>query len=494
MRAEAIDPRRQTYGNRPSLAETHADLAGGLDDDNFTAWELTAGSHYKVQWRCAEHGHAWVATVSDRTKGYGCPVCAGRLVLAGFNDLLTLNPALAAEWDLEANDRGPDQVTVSSNRKVHWRCAARGHTWSATVNSRTRGNGCPVCSGRAVLAGFNDLLTLNPALAAEWDLEANDRGPDQVTVSSGHKAHWRCAKYGHAWMTTVRHRTDGHGCPVCAGKAVLAGFNDLQTLNPALAAEWDLAANERGPDQVTVSSHHKVQWKCTEHGHAWVASVNSRTKGNGCPVCAGKAVLAGFSDLQTLNPALAAEWDLEANERGPNQVTVSSGSKVHWRCAKYGHAWVAAIHDRTRGNGCPACSQSNTSHVEQALFRTLNQLLDDCVNGSRIPLLWSTRQKTATVDILGGHHGRNVAVEYDGSYYHRGKAKYRLDESKTLALLEAGYLVVRVRENGLEHLGVAHPSLLQLDYQYRGGTEEQIDTYLYPVAAMIVDWLDGAPV
>lgn len=32
---------------------------------------------------------------------------------------------------------------------------------------------CPYCTGRKVLAGFNDLASLFPKLAKEWDAELN---------------------------------------------------------------------------------------------------------------------------------------------------------------------------------------------------------------------------------------------------------------------------------------------------------------------------------
>ena len=561
MHTDAVDPRRRTHANRPSLAETHKDLAAELDDDNFSAWELTAGSHRKSQWKCAERGHLWIARVDDRVRGRGCPKCCGQEVQTGENDLQTLNPALAAEWDFDANDLTPCQVTEFSNRKAHWRCVKYGHKWMAVISSRSQGSGCPKCSGLVVSVGENDLLSRNPALAAEWDFDANDITPAQVTAYSHRRAYWRCAKYGHAWMASVNDRSRGTGCPRCPRKKGRAGGNDLLSRNPTLAAEWDFSANDITPDQVTEFSNRKVHWRCAKYSHTWTASVSDRSRGRGCPKCSGREVSVGENDLLSRNPTLAAEWDFDANDITPDQVTAFSNRKAYWRCAKYGHAWSAAISSRSQGSGCPkcsglevsagendllsrnpelaaewdfdanditpdqvtayshhrvywrcaehghpwvatvnsrasgrgcpTCSKSQTSHVEKALFRDLHSLLDNCVNGDRIPLTWSAKQKTASVDILGQHRGRNIAVEYDGEYYHREKARFRTDASKTLALLEVGYLVVRVRESGLTHLDITDENLLQLNYQYRPGTDEQLDTYLAPVAEAILEWLGG---
>ena len=83
------------------------------------------------------------------------------------------NPKLMAEWNYEKNgDLNPSQLTLGSNKKVWWKCE-KGHEWQSTSNNRSSGNGCPYCSGKKVLRGYNDLVTTNPVLACEWNYEKN---------------------------------------------------------------------------------------------------------------------------------------------------------------------------------------------------------------------------------------------------------------------------------------------------------------------------------
>ena len=91
-------------------------------------------------------------------------------------------PELAREWDFEKNisDLTPDKITVGSNRIVWWRCA-KGHSWKDAVVKRTHGKPCPYCTNRRVLIGYNDLATLYPKLANEWDY-SNNVGVDINTV------------------------------------------------------------------------------------------------------------------------------------------------------------------------------------------------------------------------------------------------------------------------------------------------------------------------
>jgi len=248
------------------------------------------GSHQKVWWNC-NAGHSWQAEVRSRTGGSRCPYCAKRVLWVGDNDLAAANPALAAQWDVEKNGQlKPTDVLAGSERCVWWKCD-RGHSWRASILSRSRGAGCPVCLGKSVMAGENDLATRVPNLAAEWDAERNGSlKPNQVTSFSNRRVWWQCA-LGHEWQAVIAARVvENSGCPYCTGRRVLAGFNDLATLHPEIAAQWDDTLNgSLTPEMVTSGSHKRVWWKCPE-GHVWKTAIYSRTGKQkcGCPVCAGK--------------------------------------------------------------------------------------------------------------------------------------------------------------------------------------------------------------
>ena len=130
--------------------------------------------------------------------------------------LLIHNPMLAQEWNYEKNGKlTPASVMPSSNKKVWWKCQ-KNHEWQTTINSRNSGVGCPYCSNKKVLIGYNDLQTINPKLAKEWNDEKNgDLTPKQFTAKSGKKVWWKCEK-GHEWQADIYSRNKGTGCPQCA--------------------------------------------------------------------------------------------------------------------------------------------------------------------------------------------------------------------------------------------------------------------------------------
>ncbi|MDR3766601.1 MAG: zinc-ribbon domain-containing protein [Butyricicoccus sp.] len=248
------------------------------------------GSAKKVWWQCAQ-GHIWQASIRSRTDGCGCPVCANRTVAAGENDLSTKFPNLAQEWHPTWNGTlTPRDIAFGSKRKVWWRCE-KGHTWRASVQSRTRdGTGCPVCAGRVILPGENDMASRFPLIAREWHPVKNGSLlPSQVAPTCKRQVWWLCPR-GHAYTAAVGMRTmRNSNCPYCAGKRVLPGFNDLASTHPQIAAQWHPTLNGTlTPQMVTAGSHKKIWWQCGE-GHSWNAALYSRT-GNpkrGCPVCAG---------------------------------------------------------------------------------------------------------------------------------------------------------------------------------------------------------------
>ena len=413
-----------------------------FDKNSLDPKRVTAGSHKKAWWKC-NNGHEWIASVKSRSDGSGCPYCSGRFAIKGVNDLQTVNPSLSDEWNSEKNGGlSPSNVLPNSGKKVWWRCK-EGHEWQTTVSKRSGGNGCPYCVGKKVLRGFNDLQTVNPSVALEWNYQKN-RGltPSDVMPNSGKKVWWKCSK-GHEWQQKIYHRNNGVNCPVCyserntsfpefalfyylneAGAEVIHSYKELGyeldiyipsqgiaveydgffwhknkrkqdldknqlckrdgiklyrireglpslndssvdyviqkdkrtelekviaeivndilgcsvdvnlkrdslaienlreyiekdssilSTNPQVSDEWNYERNgELKPEYFAANSSKKVWWKCKK-GHEWQSSIQNRNKGSGCPYCSGRIVIKGENDLQTVNPDLAEEWNYKRN-------------------------------------------------------------------------------------------------------------------------------------------------------------------------------------
>src|SRR5712691_5102449 len=112
-----------------------------------------------------------------------------------------------------------------------------------------------------------------------------------------------------------------------------------------IAAEWHPKKNGTlTPEQVTAGSNKKVWWQCSkDSSHEWSAVIANRSKGSGCPLCS-KRKASSTTSLQTLFPALAAQWHQEKNGGlTPDQVRPGSAKVVWWRCpVNRQHEWEAA--------------------------------------------------------------------------------------------------------------------------------------------------------
>lgn len=537
----------------PEIArEWHPTKNGDLKPE-----DVTACSGKKVWWLCQNY-HSYEARIADRSSGHGCPYCSGRKPIVGVNDLATLYPEIAKEWNYEKNNEMlPNHFKSKSKRKVWWKCQ-KGHEWEAVIKNRVNGSGCPYCARSKAYPGENDLLTRYPILSREWHKTKNEistprgiacysnqkvwwvglcghewqdtpshrvmgRGcpvcnrqnktsfpeqailyyirkqypdaingynsifygameldiyipilklgieydgkawhntskalereikkysickengirlirvkevkshtdsitcddiiyckadlnqtikslavhfplscqidvdkdrrfilesymaerksnsfyaefpaesrewhptkngalkPNMFSSGSGENVWWKCSK-GHEWKMPIVERSHGNGCPYCSNHRVLTGYNDLLTMNPGLAKEWDKNMNyPKKPSDVLATSTCYAWWRC-KRGHLWKARVNDRAKGRGCPYCANKRVLQGFNDLATTNPELLNEWDYERNIGvSPTEYTYGSSKKVWWKCKKCGHEWMSTIYGRYIGSGCPKC-------------------------------------------------------------------------------------------------------------------------------------------
>jgi len=125
---------------------------------------------------------------------------------------------LLDEWDYNKNVLKPTEIPKGSKKEIWWMCK-NGHSYMSYTYNRIRGVGCPVCAGKKIVPGFNDLGTLYPELLKDWDYEKNTENPMRIAGGSNKKAWWKCHVCGHEWETMVYSRTKMKAkCPKCSKK------------------------------------------------------------------------------------------------------------------------------------------------------------------------------------------------------------------------------------------------------------------------------------
>lgn len=278
-----------------------------------------------------------------------------------------------------------------------------------------------------------------PELAKEWHPTKNgDLTPFDVTFGTGRKVWW-IGTCGHEWEAIIKERVRGYGCPICAGKRVYIGVNDLESNHPNIAAEWDYTRNHPLlPSSVTTKSHKQVWWACS-NGHSYKSSVDNRTRGRGCPYCNSKLVTIGQNDLKSQNPELAKEYSLR-NKACADSMFVNSHTKVWWICSQCNHEWKATVDSRNRGNGCPACAQrTQSSFSEQAIFYYVKQTCQDAINRSTYVL-----DCRLELDIY--IPSLKIGIEYDGQHWHNDPKVYRREKDKFSICSQKGILLIRITD------------------------------------------------
>lgn len=276
----------------PQIAkEWHPTKNGNLIPDVFAP-----GSSEIVWWLCQQCGHEWQTSIVNRTVGHNCDICATKQrKVTKKETIIRKRGSISKElclldWDYEVNEHGPEYYTNGSGEIVGWKCHVCGYKWKTAICDRTRDrkNGCPLCSGKTIVAGVNDIATKRPDLVEEWDYK-NNTHIDITTVGVGSHlyASWICKKCGCVWEAQIYNRTNGKGCPCCNNRVVVIGINDLSTTEPEIAMEWHPTLNGNlSPKEVTRGQSLKIWWQCKQCGNVWQDTINHRCCSNrGCSVC-----------------------------------------------------------------------------------------------------------------------------------------------------------------------------------------------------------------
>lgn len=165
--------------------------------------------------------------------------------------LMKVYPDIANEWHPTKNGLISPELVSSKSSKMVWWLGKCGHEWPMSVQDRTEQNcGCPICSGKRIVSGINDLLTKYPEICKEWDYELNSRNglyPDQIAPHSDKKAYWKCSVCGHSWRSKIDGRTGMNaGCPKCKDRLVAeAKFKAVRCIETGIEYESLKAAGER---------------------------------------------------------------------------------------------------------------------------------------------------------------------------------------------------------------------------------------------------------
>jgi hypothetical protein len=376
-------------------------------------------------------------------------------------------------WDHDANDASAwETVTVKARRAVSWRCPECDLRFSARILDMVRRRSCPDCAAKRKAERDGEYARLRvtlvadvPELAKAW---ADDADPQKVTVVGGAMTlrRFRCPEGHQPRITPLSFLRQG--CPSCRGNKTrterleaVAADPALHAMNREIASQWhDEKNGSLKLETISPGSRRTVWWKSWECGHEWRDTPAEREKGQRlrCPEC--RTIL---DSLAYHLPEVADEWSPQ-NPLSAWQVRPSGSTAFTplWVCANNPeHSWSASLASRATGSGCPECREAGKSKVELAHHEAAVRVFGAASSGRAVIDEAFMHRARWLVDITSvTPAGLQVAIEYDGAYWHAGKAA--IDTAKSLDLLAAGWLVVRLRERPLPALGIDHPRYIEL--------------------------------
>jgi len=252
--------------------------------------------------------------------------------LTDKNRLSIVNPKLCEEWNYKKNgDLKPENVSFGCCKKVWWKCR-KGHEWKTSICHRSKGKGCPYCSGNKVIKSYS-FGSIKPKLSKEWHPSKNRLTPFDVTLKSNKKVWWRCQKCNNEWQATPYLRQLGFGnCFKCKSVALT---------HPELIKEWHPTKNNISLYEISHGSNTKIWWKCEICNKDYQMVLSKRINGRKCN-CKVKYT----NTLKAKNPKLAQEWHCDKNTVSSSEVFYGSKKKYWWKCKTCGNEWRASIYNR----------------------------------------------------------------------------------------------------------------------------------------------------
>ncbi|MBS4195796.1 zinc-ribbon domain-containing protein [Lederbergia citri] len=173
---------------------------------------------------------------------------------------------------------------------------------------------------------------------------------------------------------------------------------------------------------------------------------------------------------------LIEEWiSTENNEDTPYNVRTGSDKVVTWRCKECGYSWESQVKSRAiKNTGCPKCHERyNIGFPEMAIYFYLKRLFKDAELNA--PIEGINHYKSVDIFIPS----LNLIIEYDGGHTHRGRIE--IDKEKSRLILERGYRLIRVRDNGLPTLKMEGLE----EYLYERSSNKKIGKMIEDVLGII---------
>lgn len=259
------------------------------------------------------------------------------------------------------------------------RCSTCGYEWTPTPKALLKGHGCPKCANCAKLTmkEFVELLKTKNTHFSKIELIG-------VYCGMSSKIKCKCKICGTEWSPRandlIRSNT---GCPSCSGNITYTHkrfMSDFERKNPN-ASKIKIVSQYSGMTK-------RIRCKCNVCDLEWEPVASSLIQGTGCPECAKKRIAEiSREQLKTVKRPGKFSHDTfinKFNRLNPYASTIQicstyngANSQIKCKCDVCGNEWSTIASGLLSGTGCPLCSHTSTSFMEQFLLKALSITVGD---------------------------------------------------------------------------------------------------------------------
>lgn len=172
------------------------------------------GSKSNVDCECLVCGYKWSPVAASLLSGYGCKKCA-------INNRIEKFKMSQEDFEKRVYDLFGDKFTVLGEYKnkrtdVLLKCNICENTFFKKPDNLRQTKTCPICKGRQLVKGFNDMWTTNPELAK---LLVNIEDGYKYTINNySTYLDWKCLRCGYIFKNKMIGyvKKNGLSCPKCS--------------------------------------------------------------------------------------------------------------------------------------------------------------------------------------------------------------------------------------------------------------------------------------
>ena len=329
----------------PNLGKIY--LAGGENKVEFEKLRLDENVTLPKKWKCDKCGHSFKMSIDRlisriKRNGYYCTECK-----ATFDAPIQVKDAPMLYTDRNLVDElvqksiKKNMIDSLSNIVATWKCSKCSGKYDCSVVKRHQ-EGCPYCSNKQMLKGFNTLQETHSYLEKFWDEENSTKLSDYWSKSS-EAIIWSCPCCGNHFQCspiemisrTNIENSNFETCPNNCDWNTLVFNNDILHDSPKLREEWSPKNGIPVHLALTHIETKKYWWHCSFCKQDYLCSIPIRREvKNTCPYCNDELPLKGFNTLFDDYPEFSSFWS-KNNSQDPTQMTISGvkNNKFIWICS-----------------------------------------------------------------------------------------------------------------------------------------------------------------